>query len=360
MREWWLETEILSIPIWNWLSALVVAGLVLMALLLIRKWVRGRVRYGEEDKRSLFLRMFFQIAASTSSFALLALAILIGVKFLDMPLAWRAGISQLWFVAVVLQVALWLNGAISFGLARYMDRHADLNTVAMSIVGFTARAVLWVVAILAILDNLGVNITAFIASLGIGGVAVALAAQVVLSDLFASVSIGLDKPFEPGDFIVVGGIAGSIEHVGLKTTRIRSLGGEQIVCSNTELLKQTIQNYKRMQLRRIAFRFSVAYGAGAQEAEEIAHAVKVLIQKEDGTRFDRAHLLQFTERGLEYEVVYYVLSADYNRYMDLQQAINLGIMREVAARGLTFGRSEMRVYQESPAGASIEPSFEAG
>jgi len=360
MREWWLETRILSIPIWNWLSACVVAALVLMALLLIRQWVRRRAGQDAEHKRRVFTRMFFQIAASTSSFALLVLSILIGVKFLDMPPAWRAGMSQLWFVAVVLQVALWLNGAITFGLARYLERRADLNAVAMSIVGFAARAVLWVVAVLAVLDNLGVNITAFIASLGIGGVAVALAAQVVLSDLFASVSIGLDKPFEPGDFIVVGGIAGSIEHVGLKTTRIRSLGGEQIVCSNTELLKQTIQNYKRMDLRRVAFRFSVAYGADAGQAEEIARAVKALIQAQDGTRFDRAHLLQFTERGLEYEVVYYVLSADYNRYMDIQQAINLGIMREVADRGLTFGRSEMKVYQAPVAEGGAEPAGGAG
>src|SRR5690606_25426800 len=110
MREWWLETRILSIPIWNWLSACVVAALVLMALLLIRQWVRRRAGQDAEHKRRVFTRMFFQIAASTSSFALLVLSILIGVKFLDMPPAWRAGMSQLWFVAVVLQVALWLNG----------------------------------------------------------------------------------------------------------------------------------------------------------------------------------------------------------------------------------------------------------
>ncbi|HUH39459.1 MAG TPA: mechanosensitive ion channel family protein, partial [Castellaniella sp.] len=219
----------------------------------------------------------------------------------------------------------------------------NVNRVTMTIVAMAARSVLWVVAVLAVLDNLGVNITAFVASLGIGGVAVALAAQVVLGDLFASISIGLDKPFEPGDFIVVGGIAGSIEYVGLKTTRIRSLGGEQIVCSNTELLKQTIQNYKRMDLRRIAFRFIVAYGASAAQAESISKTVKDIVSAHEGTRFDRAHLLQFSERGLEFEVVYYVLSADYNRYMDIQQSINLEIMRALEDQGLQFGRSEMRV-----------------
>src|SRR5690606_19651027 len=274
-----------------------------------------------------------------------ALAVLIGVKYRKLPVARRSGLSQLWLVAVVLQVAFSASSATTYVTGRYMDQRPDLNRVTMTIVAMALRAVLWVVAILAIPDNMGVNITAFVASLGIGGIAVALAAQVVLSDLFASVSIGLDKPFEPGDFIVVGAIAGSIEHVGLKTTRIRSLGGEQIVCSNTELLKQTIQNYKRMDLRRIAFKFTVAYGAGASQAQDIANSVKALIEGTEGTRFDRAHLLQFSERGLEYEVVYYVLSADYNRYMDIQQAINLGIMRELELRGLEFGRAEIRVHQ---------------
>src|SRR5690606_23170196 len=135
--------------------------------------------------------------------------------------------------------------------------------------------------------------------------AVALAAQVVLGDLFASAAIGLDKPFEPGDFVVVGNIAGTIEFVGLKPTRIRSLGGEQIVCSNTELLKQTIQNYKRMELRRVAFRFVVAYGATAEQVKAIDSAVREHIEKTEKAHFDRAHLLQFVERGLEFEVVYY-------------------------------------------------------
>ncbi|HWL27749.1 MAG TPA: mechanosensitive ion channel family protein, partial [Burkholderiaceae bacterium] len=242
-------------------------------------------------------------------------------------------------------------------LEQYVERHAEANGVTMTLIGFSARAVLWTVAVLAILDNMGINITAFVASLGIGGVAVALAAQVVLSDLFASISIGLDKPFEMGDFIVVGGIAGSIEHVGLKTTRIRSLGGEQIVCSNTELLKQTIQNYKRMDLRRIAFQFSVAYGASANDAEGLASAIKQIIERIEGTRFDRAHLLALGERGLNYEVVYYVLSADYNRYMDIQQAINLGIMRELEQRGMQFGRREMQVHYDArpdEAGESVD------
>lgn len=348
MRDWWLETTVMSVPIWNWLLAITATVIIFFILTTLRRFIRGRVADHPEAPGGFLIRVLLRAVASTSFFALLALSILLGVKLLELPFSWQAGISQLWFVAVVLQVALWLSGAITYGLDRYLERRPDLNPVTITILGISARSVLWAVAVLAVLDNMGVNITAFVASLGIGGIAVALAAQVVLSDLFASVSIGLDKPFEPGDFIVVGSIAGSIEHVGLKTTRIRSLGGEQIVCSNTELLKQTIQNYKRMDLRRIAFKFTVAYGAGASQAQDIANSVKALIEGTEGTRFDRAHLLQFSERGLEYEVVYYVLSADYNRYMDIQQAINLGIMRELEQRGLEFGRAEIRVHQFGP------------
>lgn len=348
MQAWWTDTTILSIPLWNWVVALAVTAIALLLLVSMRRFVRARLGRRNQDGRHRMwvTELLLRAVASTSAFALFVLAVLIGVKFLELPVAWRSGLSQLWFVAVVLQVAFWASSATTYAMGRYMDQRPDLNRVTMTIVAMALRAVLWVVAILAILDNMGVNITAFVASLGIGGVAVALAAQVVLSDLFASISIGLDKPFEPGDFIVVGGVAGSIEHVGLKTTRIRSLGGEQIVCSNTELLKQTIQNYKRMDLRRIAFRFTVAYGATAAQAEAVAGAVKDIINDIPGTRYDRAHLLQFSERGLEFEVVYYVLSADYNRYMDIQQKINLEIMRKLENQELHFGREEMRVRYE--------------
>jgi small-conductance mechanosensitive channel len=344
MQDWVLKTELFSIPVWNWLLTFAVSVAVFGALCWVRHMVRERLRRADDSSSNSVSRIFFGAIGSTTAFALVVVAMLIGVKMLDMPVAWQLGLSQLWFVAVVLQVTLWASTAITFGIDRHLARHPDVNKVTMTIVGFAARAVLWAVAVLAVLDNMGINITAFVASLGIGGVAVALAAQVVLADLFASISIGLDKPFEPGDFIVVGAIAGNIEHVGLKTTRIRSLGGEQIVCSNTELLKQTIQNYKRMELRRIAFRFVIAYGAELAKAQAIIPSVKKAIVSIEGTRFDRAHLLQFSERGLEYEVVYYVLSSDYNRYMDIQQEINFSIMRQIQEEGLEFGRAEMRVH----------------
>lgn len=162
---------------------------------------------------------------------------------------------------------------------------------------------MWSVLLLAVLANMGVDITAFVASLGVGGVAVALAVQSILSDLFASLAIGLDKPFEIGDFIVLGDIAGSIEHIGLKTTRIRSLGGEEIVCSNTELLKNTIHNYKRMSERRIAFGFVVTYDATPEQLRIIPDKVRQAVEDAGDMRFDQAHFKQLGESSLDFEVV---------------------------------------------------------
>src|SRR5690554_1065552 len=345
MQDWWRDTAILSIPIWNWTLMLAATSVMLAALLWARGLLRRRLDRRASDAHASPAFLFLQVVASTNVLALFALSVLVCVKLLELPAGWSIAVARLWFIAAVIQVAAWLNTATGFMLQRYRDRHPTTNLVTLTLIGYALRTVLWTVAGLAILDNLGVNITAFVASLGIGGIAVALAAQVVLGDLFASAAIGLDKPFEVGDFVVVGNVAGTIEYVGLKTTRIRSLGGEQVVCSNTELLKQTIQYYKRMALRRVAFRFVVAYGATEQQVESITQAVRAHIESLELARFDRAHLLQFVERGLEFEVVYYVLSADYNVYMDMQQGINLAIMRAVHGQALEFGRGEMRVHR---------------
>ena len=158
----------------------------------------------------------------------------------------------------------------------------------------------------------------------------------MLSDVFASLAIGFDKPFEHGDFIVFGDIAGSIEHIGLKTTRLRSLSGEQIVCSNTILLQQTIHNYKRMQQRRIVFRFGLSYGTPSAQVREVSDLVKSIIQGIELTRFDRAHFFAFEDSKLTFEVVYFVLDADYNKYMDIQQEINLQLMAALEQRDVRF------------------------
>ncbi len=230
------------------------------------------------------------------------------------------------------------------------------NPVTLVITGLILRAIVWSVMLLSILANAGVNITALVASLGVGGIAIALAVQTILSDVFASLSIGFDKPFEIGDFVVFNDVAGTVEHIGLKTTRIRSLSGEQIVCGNAILLQQTLHNYKRMQTRRIVFTFGVASDTAPEKLRSVGDMVKQIITDVGETKFDRAHFLGFDRDRLTFEVVHIVNTADYNKYMDIQQEINIRILEglnqqeiKLALPSMVLHAPRMNAGDEAPA-----------
>jgi small-conductance mechanosensitive channel len=287
------------------------------------------------------------VLSGTSRWLIVLAAVLIGVGFLDVGPRWSGRLGQVWFIAIALQLGLWATHAVSLGVRGYERRHNPGGTqvsASGTLLTWFLRTVLWAVIVLAVLSNVGVNITAFIASLGVGGVAVALAVQNILGDLFASLSIAVDKPFEVGDFISAGAGVGTVEYVGLKTTRIRALSGEQIVVGNTELLKQPVQNFRRMRERRIAFQFGINYGTPPEQVEAIPALVKQLVDADPLLRFDRAHFQGFGESALNYEVVYFVKDANYNLYMDAQQRLNLGLMRGLAERGVEFAFPTRTVY----------------
>jgi small-conductance mechanosensitive channel len=340
LSAWLLDTLLFGIPIANWLIGLLAAvGSFIVMTTAVRLAV-GRAQRLAEHTSTRLDNIVVEVFGKTNHWLLALASVLIGVGLLDLPVRWTNRIEHLWFMALALQFALWVNAAVTIALRNYVARH---STGGMTQVGASAtlmswglRTTLWAVVLLAMLSNLGVNITAFVASLGVGGVAVALAVQNILGDLFASLSIAVDKPFEVGDFIVFGAVSGSVEHVGLKTTRIRSLSGEQIVVGNTELLKQTISNYKRMSERRIAFKFGVTYDVSPSQAQEIPKVVRRIIESSPKLRFDRAHLQALAESSLDYEVVYFVLDADYNLYMDLQQMINVHLLGEFQRMNVRF------------------------
>jgi len=201
---------------------------------------------------------------------------------------------------------------------------------------FALKWAIWALGLVFILDNLGINISALVAGLGIGGIAVAMASQAILGDAFAALSIFVDKPFEVGDFIIVGDLLGTVEHVGLKTTRIRSLHGEQLIFSNADLTASRIKNYKRMQTRRIAFRIGVTYQTTSEQVKKIPGLVEAIVKKIEGIRLDRVHFLAFGDFSLNFEIVYYVLSPDYNIYMDKQQAINFALKEVFEKEDIEF------------------------
>jgi small-conductance mechanosensitive channel len=249
------------------------------------------------------------------------------------------------FVALVaiatllLQVAFWGNRAVGFWLKRKVEitRTTDPDgATALSLIGFGARVLLWTFVVLLALDQFGFDITALLAGLGVGGIAIALATQNILSDLFASLSIVLDKPFVVGDFIVIDNLRGNVERVGIKTTRVRSLDGELLVFSNADLLKSRIRNYQRMAERRVLFTVGIIYQTPQEKVERVTQWLREAVEAQEGPRFDRAHFKEYGDSALVFEVVYYVLTRDYNTFMDVQQAINLAIFERFARERVDF------------------------
>ncbi|WP_020654046.1 mechanosensitive ion channel family protein [Massilia niastensis] len=332
------------------------------ALLLIRKRL-GQL--SEERAHRPVAEVLTKTLARTSTLAILATSILIGLSVLDLPEPWGTRLGHLWFFTLGLQCALYLHRAIKVGARRYFRAHSrgaedQQVTVAHTLVIWLFQTSVWAIFALAMLSNLGINVTTFVASLGIGGIAIALAVQNILGDLFASLSIAVDKPFEVGDSISVNNFSGTVEHVGLKTTRIRALGGEQIVVANAELLRNTVYNYRRMSTRRISFNLRANPSTAPELAARVPEALRALIEKHEKVRFDRAHLRTVDQNWIEYEVVYTMLTADYGLFMDVQQAINLDAMRMFAELGIsTAPRPQHLVLQDLqeqpvPAGRDAE------
>jgi len=196
--------------------------------------------------------------------------------------------------------------------------------------------VIWIFGIIFMIDNLGYDVTSLIAGLGIGGIAIALAAQTILGDLFSYFVIFFDRPFEIGDFIVIEDKSGVVEHIGIKTTHIRTLGGEQLVCSNTDLTNSRLHNYKRMQERRILFNLGVTYQTSHQQISKIPAMLKRIIESKPYVKFDRAHFSGYGDFSLNFEIVYYILDPDYTFYMDKQQAIYLDILKAFEEEHIDF------------------------
>ena len=216
------------------------------------------------------------------------------------------------------------------------------------------RTAAWALGIIFVLDNLGFNVSAVLAGIGIGGVAIALASQGVLQDLFSYFAILFDRPFELGDFIKVDDVSGTVKNFGIKTTRIQSLSGEEIVIANQDLTKARVHNFKRMERRRIVFKLGVIYETSQEKLKQIPDLIEQIILEIDKTVFDRAHLSGFGEFSLNYEVVYFVQSNDYNLYMDIQQQINLQIKQEFDRQGIEFAYPTQVQYLGKMNGAPVE------
>jgi small-conductance mechanosensitive channel len=333
-----LQTQILGRSLATVLTALaVLVGGILVSLLIrgvsltvIRR--RHRAATGEQPKESFASRTVRSFIVPS-----LVLASMYG-SVAVIGLTGRAGevTNAVLVVLFSFIVVRYLVAAVNQLFSRLVTDDSGAETARIRPLRSVATVIIWLIGVLFLLDNLGFNVSAVVAGLGIGGIAIALAAQALLGDLFAYFVILFDRPFELGDFLIFGDILGSVEHIGVKTTRLRSLSGEQIVVSNSDLTNSRVRNYKRMQERRVLFSIGVVYDTPASVLEQIPAMVREIIEGDERVRFDRAHFASYGDWCLRFDIVYYVLSPDYNVYMDIQQLINLAIFRRFEAENISF------------------------
>jgi small-conductance mechanosensitive channel len=342
------EQEFYGNTLVEWATALGVVVVTTVVLRLVFRLLLGRMEALSRRTSNDLDDLAVELLAKTKTLFILLVALYFGSR----PLVLSESIDGIFrgvlYAGIMLQIGFWGMGVINYLVRHYKAQEMEDDpgfATAIGAMGFILRMALWVVLVLTFLKSaLAVDITAFVASLGIGGVAVALALQNVLGDLLASLSIVLDKPFVIGDFIVVDDMAGTVEYVGLKTTRIRSISGEQLVFSNSDLLGSRIRNYKRMEERRVVFEVGVVYGTPSQELRDIPTLVREAVESQANARFDRSHFKGFGASSLDYESVYFMSVPDYDAYMDTQQAINLALYETFESRGIEFAFPTRTVF----------------
>lgn len=347
------EQTFLGNSLRDWL----LAALVFLATFLIVPFIRGRIRAQQQrwkDTDSPALELLSLLAARTHILVLISVALYFAEKYLTLP----KKVDQVFDIVIVfgvaVQMALWAVTAVRFFIEHHYARSGVDDTGSRASVGvlmFVATGIIWAIFALLALDNLGVNITALVAGMGVGGIAIALAVQTILGDLFGSMSIALDKPFAVGDALRIDDIEGTVEHVGIKSTRLRSVTGEQIILSNADVLKSRVRNLGRMPEKRVSARLRVGFETSSDQMAHISALVKEAVVAAPGTRFVSCLLGQIGEYALEFEAIYFVDNNRDAKTAGTVDAVNRGIVERFAAAGISFAYPTRRQADASPATA---------
>ncbi|MHB8253997.1 MAG: mechanosensitive ion channel family protein [Acidiferrobacter sp.] len=320
----------------TWLGALSVF-LVVFAALKGSQFLVTRLLQKRTPQYPRWAPFAIRVSQRTRSWFLGALAIVIATERVSLSGHTRVVVGDIAATAIFIQIAIWGNTLIRAGVDHYKTRILDAErTTTIITLGFIATLLLWILLTLAALDHLGVDVTALLAGLGIGGVALALAVQTTLADILASLSIMFDKPFVLGDFIAIDTFSGTVERIGLKTTHLRSPSGEQIILSNSDLVKSRVRNYRRMRDRTVSLTLYVTYENGYEQLARTPALIADIISHETRARFVRAHLSDYQSQGLALEVAYVISGGYADTYRDVQQAINLAIFRAFREQGILF------------------------
>ena len=343
-----LSKTILGNTLITWLAAIIVGLLIYGFLKFISGLLKKRIKSLADRPQIDASDLVKNLLDATRSFFIIWLSIFTGIRFLHLSDRTMGFINTVTIMVILFQVGSWVVKVIEFWIAHRlaaggMEESKQKSTFAA--VALISKVTVWTLVILLALDNIpGINVTSLIASLGIGGIAIGLAAQNILGDLFSSLTISLDQPFGVGDFINVGDFTGAVEHVGLKSTRIRSLTGEQLIFSNSDLLSSRIRNYKRMERRLVPFTLGVTYQTTYDQLQKIPDMIKNIIEAQPQVTFNRAHFKSYGDFALIFEAIYFVETPDYTLYMDTQQRVNLEIYRQFSEAGIEFAYPTQTIF----------------
>lgn len=354
----WHERVFAGNTLWGWAAAMVVALMVLVGMLLAKVVVGARLAGLAKRTVTRTDDLVVSILSDLRLWCMVAVAVYAGASTLVLPASAGRAIKLAFIAAVALQLLITSRLVVDYAIQTALSKRRGNDgqpdralASASGIIRFLAMLVLGSLLVLLALSNMGVQVTPLLTGLGIGGIAIALAAQSILGDLFASLTIVFDKPFQVGDFVVVGDKMGTVENIGVKTTRLRALTGEQLVIGNTDLLGSRIQNFKTLQERRVVAVVNVVYETPAEKLSRIAGVLRESVERKGGelVRMDRSHLKTLGTYSVDFEYVYFVLTADFNTYMDVQQAINLEILRRFADEGIEFAYpTTVGIRKEAP------------
>lgn len=341
-----LEQVFLGNRILDYIIALLILFLSLLFVKAVIRIFIKRLKKFAEKTATTFDDLLVKILEKIALPALYISCFYVSAKILKLPLGAGALINALEMIIITFFAARIVVIVAGWGINIYLAKKQQDPTLVRSLDGmlWALKFLIWTLAVVILLDNLGYKVSTLIAGLGIGGIAVAIAAQALLKDFFSYFSIVFDHPFKIGDFIIIGDFMGTVEYIGIKTTRIRSLGGEQVVFSNTDLTDSRVRNYKLMEKRRVLFRIGVTYETPLNQLKEIPKIIEKIIKNTEDAAFDRAHFFSYGDFSLIFEVVYFVLNPDYNKYMDVQQEINFAIKEEFEKRGIEFAYPTQTLY----------------
>jgi small-conductance mechanosensitive channel len=344
-----LTQELLGNSIQDYAIAVVAFAATFLILSPVKMMILKRLRQWTEQSKTHWDDFLVSVADKNGNWVMWLSALMVGSHFVVFRKELSSLASAIFVIIITFIVLRILLSIITYWfdkiyIVKFQEEPAKVSAMQNMMILF--KAGIWLVGVFFILDNLGFNVSTAVAGLGIGGIAVALAAQTVLGDAFSSFSIFFDKPFEVGDFVTVDDYRGTVEHIGIKTTRVRSLTGEQLVFSNSDLTASRLRNFKRMEERRVQFTLGVTYQTSLAQLKKAKELIKEVLDNTEGIRPDRIHFGSYGDYSLNFDVVYYVLNPDYLTYMNINEAVNLSIYEAFEKEQIEFAYPTQTLFVE--------------